>query len=213
MIKKKLLTIALCFLMLPVMPIMQSHADNFQYYDESDVELDEGYTEDDGMITANFLSDEEILYVENLDAENDDTTQDYSDENTTIASAISYATSKIGSPYSKGRRHSGSAFDCSSLVYHSYLNAGIDLSYQGTDTAAAIAHGLIASGKEVSASDLQPGDLIFYSNCKNGRFHNISHVSMYIGNGQQIEASYSKKIVKTRAVSLDGAVNVCRPTL
>ncbi len=125
--------------------------------------------------------------------------------------AIDYAISKMGYPYSMERRNSGSAYDCSSLVYYSYKDAGIDLSNGGSTTAAEIARGLATEGRETSAEDLEPGDLIFYSYKNNGRYRNISHVSMYIGNGTQIEASYGKQRVATRPVSLSSAVMIGRP--
>ena len=38
-----------------------------------------------------------------------------------------------------------------------------------------------ASGRQISESELQPGDLVFY-------YSPISHVGMYIGNGQIVNA-------------------------
>ena len=125
--------------------------------------------------------------------------------------AIEYALSKVGLPYSQARRNSGSAYDCSSLVYYSYLNAGIDLSYSGGNTAAQLAKGLMESDKEVSIDEMQPGDLIFYSYERNGRYMNISHVSMYLGDDQQVAASSSKKKVCVQNLTLDKAVCICRP--
>lgn len=134
-----------------------------------------------------------------------------STENNAAEDAVNYAISKMGYPYSMERRNSGSAYDCSSLVYYSYRDAGVDLSNGGSTTAAEIARGLAADGREASAEDLEPGDLIFYSYKNNGRYRNISHVSMYIGNGTQIEASYGKQKVATRPVSLSSAVMIGRP--
>lgn len=125
--------------------------------------------------------------------------------------AVNFALSKLGYPYSMTRRDSGAAYDCSSLIYYSYKDAGVDLSNHGATTAAEIARGISADGKEIAASALQEGDLIFYSFKKNGRYKNISHVAMYIGNGMQVEASYGKQEVATRPVSLKGAVMCGRP--
>lgn len=125
--------------------------------------------------------------------------------------AIDYAVDHIGYPYSMARRHSGEAFDCSSLVYYSYQDAGVDISNGGATTAAEIARGLSNAEKTVSSDDIQPGDLIFYSYERNGRYKNISHVAMYIGNGQQIEASYSKQQVAVRNVSFSNMVLIGRP--
>ena len=131
--------------------------------------------------------------------------------NDTAQEAIDYAVSKLGYPYSMARRHSGKAYDCSSLIYYSYLDADVDLSNEGATTAAAIGKKLINDGKEVSAEEIEPGDLIFYSYEDNGRYHNISHVAMYIGDGKQIEASYGKQEVAIRDLSFSSAVDICRP--
>ena len=42
-----------------------------------------------------------------------------------------------------------------------------------------------------SYKTLLPGDLIFYSYEKNGRYRNISHIEMYVGNGKNVSASSS----------------------
>lgn len=58
-------------------------------------------------------------------------------------------------------RDSGNYYDCSSLAYYSWKDAGVDISYGGATTAAAEAQGLDEAGKTVSFDELQPGDLIF----------------------------------------------------
>ena len=47
-------------------------------------------------------------------------------------------------------------------------------------------------GTKISASDLQPGDLIFYANSSG----TINHVAMYIGGGKVIHASSPKTGIK-----------------
>ena len=100
----------------------------------------------------------------------------------------SYALSKVGYPYSQAYRDSGDYYDCSSLAYYSWKSAGVDISHGGATTAAAEAQGLEEEGKNVPYEELQPGDLIFYSYCQNGRYKNISHVAIYMGNGKVVEA-------------------------
>ena len=59
----------------------------------------------------------------------------------------------------------------------------------------AMIHVIVRSGNEgtkISASDLKPGDLIFYGNGKG----NINHVAIYIGGGQVIHASSPKTGIK-----------------
>ena len=45
-----------------------------------------------------------------------------------------------------------------------------------------------AKGKVVSESEMKPGDLIFYSYTNNGRYKNISHMGIYVGDGKMVEA-------------------------
>lgn len=102
--------------------------------------------------------------------------------------ACDYALHRVGYPYSQEYRDSGEYYDCSSLAYYSWKSAGIDISYGGATTAAAEGQGLEEKGKIVSYEEIQPGDLIFYSYCANGRYKNISHVAIYVGNGKVVEA-------------------------
>lgn len=99
-----------------------------------------------------------------------------------------YALNRVGYPYSQAYRDSGNYYDCSSLAFYSWKAAGINISYGGSTTAASEAQGLEEAGKTVSYESMQPGDLIFYSYCRNGRYKNISHVAIYIGNGKVVEA-------------------------
>jgi cell wall-associated NlpC family hydrolase len=119
-------------------------------------------------------------------AEIDSILQDITDSRQ--KSAVSFALTKVGYPYSQQYRDSGNYFDCSSLTYYSWKAAGIDIRYGGANTAAAEAEGLERAGRTVSYSEMQPGDLIFYSYAQNGRYRNISHVALYVGNGMVVEA-------------------------
>ena len=103
-----------------------------------------------------------------------------------------YALNRVGYPYSQAYRDSGNYYDCSSLAFYSWKAAGIDISYGGATTAAAEAQGLESAGYTVSFEEMQPGDLIFYSYLRNGRYKNISHVAIYIGNGKVVEAKNEK---------------------
>ncbi len=100
------------------------------------------------------------------------------------------------STYSQARRMENGFYDCSSLVFRAYgrdtgLLGGIP-SY--APSAAAMAYYLERTGKGISqqgldASQLLPGDLIFYGSASspNGRYKNIYHVSMYYGDGYRLE--------------------------
>lgn len=121
----------------------------------------------------------------------------------------SFALSKVGYPYSQPLRNSGKAFDCSSLAYYAWKSAGVDISFGGGTTAAAEAEGL--KDKTVKEENLQPGDLIFYSYTTNGRYKNISHVGIYVGNGKMVEAVDEAHGVCLGNYHNGGLVMICRP--
>ncbi|MET9082586.1 NlpC/P60 family protein [Streptomyces sp. NPDC004237] len=88
------------------------------------------------------------------------------------AAAVSYAYAKLGSPYVWGAT-GPDAFDCSGLAQAAYRSAGISI--------PRTTYAQINAGRRVSRSELQPGDLVFF-------YSGISHVGIYIGNGQMIHA-------------------------
>lgn len=127
--------------------------------------------------------------------------------------AVKNALARLGKPYSQAKRDSGDYYDCSSLTYYSYKEAGITLSYYGSNTAASQGQLLSDRGCEVDYEDIQPGDLIFYSFTRNGRYRNISHVAIYAGNGYLVDASSSKGYVVFRPVYSTGKIVMCgRPS-
>ncbi|MEV5309763.1 NlpC/P60 family protein [Streptomyces sp. NPDC052610] len=88
------------------------------------------------------------------------------------ASAVSYAYSKLGSPYVWGAT-GPDAFDCSGLVQAAYRSAGVSL--------PRTTYAQIGAGRRVTRSELLPGDLVFF-------YSGISHVGIYVGNGQMVHA-------------------------
>ena len=131
----------------------------------------------------------------------------------TGSQAVKNALARLGKPYSQAKRDSGDYYDCSSLTYYSYKEAGINLSYHGSNTAASQGKLLFDRGCEVDYEDIQPGDLIFYSFTRNGRYQNISHVAVYAGNGYLVDASSSKGCVVFRPVYSVGKIVMCgRPS-
>ena len=125
---------------------------------------------------------------------------------TTQRSVCDYALHRVGYPYSQDLRDSGNYYDCSSLAYYSWKAAGIDISFGGATTASAEAQGLNEAGKTVTYDEMQPGDLIFYSYENNGRYLNITHVAIYVGNGKIVEARGTAYGVVYRDVPNIGSV-------
>lgn len=131
----------------------------------------------------------------------------------TGSQAVKNALARLGKPYSQAERDSSDYYDCSSLTYYAYKEAGINLSYHGSNTAASQGKLLSERGCEVAYEDIQPGDLIFYSFTRNGRYQNISHVAVYAGNGYLVDASSSKGCVVFRPVYSVGKIVLCgRPS-
>lgn len=135
--------------------------------------------------------------------------------------ACYFALSKVGYPYSQALRDSGNAYDCSSLCYYAWAYAGENLTYEGSNTAAQEAKGLVnngilvydstASGSTYNQSSLQSGDLIFYSYEENDRYLDISHVAIYIGNGMVVEArSEAYGMVYREVPNISKIVLICR---
>lgn len=87
-----------------------------------------------------------------------------------------YALSKQGSRYYWGAQ-GPTYFDCSDLVYWAHNQAGVKI---GRTTAA----GYAGSGKSVSYSNLQIGDVITFNY---GR--GVAHIGIYIGSGRMVHAS------------------------
>lgn len=125
---------------------------------------------------------------------------------------VEYALSKVGYPYSQDLRDSGTHFDCSSLAYYAWQNAGVNIMYEGANTAAAEGKFCYDHNYLVNYEEMQPGDLIFYSYSKNGRFFNITHVAIYVGNGMVVEAANERIGVVYRPVqSRSSIVFIGRP--
>lgn len=123
-----------------------------------------------------------------------------------------FALSKVGYPYSQPFRDSGTAYDCSSLAHWAWMAAGVDITYNGYTNATNEAKGLYEAGRAVSYSEIQPGDLIFYSWGLSGGFMNIDHVAIYIGNGKSVEAANSRVgVIYGTVYRTDCIVMVGRP--
>lgn len=105
------------------------------------------------------------------------------------------ALTRIGDPYSKELRGSGSYVDCSYLVRWAYNQTGVT-SYKAATAAEQVRY-CVNNDMIISKERLKPGDAIFWrkNSCDCGRYKEIHHVAIYIGNGKIIEASSSRGCV------------------
>ena len=102
---------------------------------------------------------------------------------TTIGNKIaSLAQSQLGAPYRYGGA-SPNGFDCSGLVYYTHKQIGIP--------TPRTSHAQFNFAQPVKINLLESGDVIFF---KINR-QKISHVGIYVGNGQFIHAPTSGKMV------------------
>ncbi len=125
-----------------------------------------------------------------------------------VAAAIAFARAQLGEPYQFGAA-GPNAWDCSGLTMMAYSAAGIAIGGHGASAqyTRAASRGLL-----VPWAQAQPGDLIFYSS-GGSTSGSKYHVTIYIGNGQMIEAPYPGVPVRiTSARSYDRVPFVARPS-
>jgi cell wall-associated NlpC family hydrolase len=125
-----------------------------------------------------------------------------------------------GAVYSQEKRMTKGYFDCSSFVWSMYRKYGYSFGVNSgwAPTAAseakyATTHYKIISYSRYDESKMLPGDVIFYSSKKNGRFMNITHIALYIKPGTRIDAHVipSYNVGERESTELD-VVMVVRPT-
>ena len=110
--------------------------------------------------------------------------------------AVKLALTRLGDPYSQPKAGQDNYTDCSYLVQWVYRQLGISL----PRTAAEQARFCVENGLTVSAADLVPGDLVFWSYERNGRFMDITHVGIYAGDGKVVDASSTRGQVVYRGL-------------
>jgi cell wall-associated NlpC family hydrolase len=110
--------------------------------------------------------------------------------------AVNAARGQLGVPYVYATSNPGVSFDCSGLTMYAWGVAGVGLPHQSRQQYASIPH--------ISSSQAQPGDLIFF-------YSPISHVGVYIGGGQMIDAPNSGSVVRVATVNWGNVTGVGRP--
>lgn len=98
------------------------------------------------------------------------------------------ALSAVGGTYVWGGSDLATGVDCSGLVMYLYRSLlGIDLPHSSK------AQSKLGKGVNPTLEDLRPGDLIFY-----GPNNNVTHVTIYVGDGICVSASSEKVGIVTR---------------
>jgi cell wall-associated NlpC family hydrolase len=99
--------------------------------------------------------------------------------------AASIALQYVGIKYLWGGGSPDTGFDCSGLVMYVFAQLGVQLPH--------FAAGQYGYGTPVARDQLQPGDLVF--------FDGLSHVGIYIGNGQMVHAPHTGTVVSISPIS------------
>ena len=118
----------------------------------------------------------------------------------TAARAISFALRQVGVPYSSTNRLGPTGYDCSGLVWRSYVSAGVDI---GARTSGAIA---TPGGVRVVVPmhERRPGDVLWHP----------SHVAISLADGLMVEAAKpgtDVRVVGTAHRGFTRAISISAP--
>jgi cell wall-associated NlpC family hydrolase len=102
--------------------------------------------------------------------------------------AVDAALAQVGKAYEYGAAGPDS-YDCSGLTQYSYASAGVQLPHSSRRQSEM--------GTPVARADLLPGDLVFF-------YEPVSHVGIYVGDGQMVDAGSEETGVSQRSVDMEG---------
>ncbi|WP_369140916.1 C40 family peptidase [Modestobacter versicolor] len=112
----------------------------------------------------------------------------------TAQAVLDTALAQQGKPYVWAGAGPNS-FDCSGLTQYAFAAAGISLPH-----SSRVQSGM---GTPVARGDLQPGDLVFF-------YSPVSHVGIYLGNGQMVHAPTAGSTVSVVDVDRMGGFHSAR---
>ena len=105
-------------------------------------------------------------------------------ENDLRSEIVTYALQFVGNRYKYGGTNPNTGVDCSGFTFYVMRHAAeVELPHSSG--------GQSRMGRQVSSSEMRPGDIICYGSGKR-----INHVALYIGNGQIVHASTERTGIK-----------------
>lgn len=125
---------------------------------------------------------------EEVSSSTNSTTNNTSNKGEEIAN---FAKQYIGYRYVYGGSTPKGGFDCSGLTMYVYKQFGINLPHSATAQSKI--------GTKIEKSNIQPGDLVFFSDYKT--YTGIGHVGIYIGDNKFVHASTEKTGVITSSLT------------
>lgn len=112
------------------------------------------------------------------------------------SAAVAWAVEQVGKPYVWGGTGPG-GFDCSGLTSQAWRAAGVTINRTSRDQYTQV--------RKIRYADMRPGDLIFYGS-DTSRPSSITHVAMFVGNGQMVEAPRPGVNLRVTAIRWSGTM-------
>jgi cell wall-associated NlpC family hydrolase len=111
-------------------------------------------------------------------------------------SAVAWAQQQVGKAYEYGA-DGAETFDCSGLTSQAWLAAGLSIPRTSRDQYRSV--------RKITYDTMRPGDLIFYGNVASDP-GSITHVAMYLGPGQMVEAPRPGVPVRVTSIRWSGTM-------
>lgn len=144
-------------------------------------------------VDTDVSAEESVDNSEKDDSETEEEAQSGPTEEELRAQIVEFALQFEGNPYVYGGTSLTNGADCSGFVMSVFAQFGYSLPRVAADQ--------YYQSVQKSVADLEPGDLVFYGS-------GISHVALYIGNGQIIHASTSASGIKISNYDYETPVGV-----
>jgi cell wall-associated NlpC family hydrolase len=119
---------------------------------------------------------------------------------TRVAALIAAASTRMGMPYVYGAA-GPNAFDCSGFTSWAYAQIGIALPRSAAEQWVA--------GPHVSYAAAQPGDVLAWAGDPTAPGY-VTHVALYLGNGQMLVAATTGTVISIQPVYFDGLLGAVR---